>query len=204
MMTRKRLRLRCDTVASATVLCLVLLCGCGSSTSNSSTGQEKHYIFITSLTYQGDLKSAGGSATGLAGADKICTNAGAASGIGGSWKAWLSDSATNAIDRITDVGPWYLVGTDTMVFANKANLTTTPRVQITISEDGTPPSLATSVWTGTQLSGTKTSSTCQDWTTSSTASGTAGLVQGAGDTTSWTDSRDASCGTSMHLYCIQQ
>src|SRR5688500_4322657 len=85
-------------------------------------------IFVTSLGYTGDRTTAGGAATGWQGADALCDLAAAGAALGGAWVAWASDSGTNAIDRIMDVGPWYFVDGATLVFNNKANLATSPVV----------------------------------------------------------------------------
>jgi len=174
--------------------------GFGTTTAPPPT---KHYIFITSLSYDGDLKSAGGGSTGLEGADKICANHAAGGALGGTWKAWLSDSTTNAIDRINDVGPWYLVGTDTVVFNNKANLATVPLIYIYISELGIAPPLYTNAWTGTLTGGTKSTDLCADWTNNTlSVRGLRGYVYLV--TTNWTQSASPTCNSTEHLYCIQQ
>jgi hypothetical protein len=37
---------------------------------------------------------------------------------GGQWRAWLSSSSMNAIDRLADVGPWYRPDQQTTLFEN--------------------------------------------------------------------------------------
>ncbi len=115
-------------------------------------------VFVTKGTFTADLKSAGSAATGLAGADKLCSNAASAAGLGGSWKAWLSDSTTDAISRIADVGPWYRID-GSSVFKNKDAFSSNPSVAINRTESGEllgsdPPPTSASlasiiVWTAT-------------------------------------------------------
>ncbi len=62
-------------------------------------------IFVTSTLYSGNLG-------GLSGADAKCLTAAQSVNLPGTWKAWLSSSTINAIDRIAEVGPWYFVGVD--------------------------------------------------------------------------------------------
>ena len=81
----------------------------------SSAGKR---IFITTTSYSANLG-------GIAGADNKCALAAMAGNLGGAWKAWISDGATNAIDRFTDVGPWKDLKGVT-IFNNKANLATSP------------------------------------------------------------------------------
>ena len=50
---------------------------------------------MTSSSWNGNLG-------GLSGADAKCQQAANATGLGGTWVAWLSDSTHNAKDRIPD------------------------------------------------------------------------------------------------------
>jgi hypothetical protein len=90
----------------------------GSSTGGAGGASAKFSFFVTSLAalrsvsgkdlgFGGDLRF--GEATGLAGADKICTTIAekAMPGAGAKgWRAFLSTSTVNAIERIGS-GPWY-------------------------------------------------------------------------------------------------
>jgi hypothetical protein len=186
-------------------------------------------VFISSLTYNGDLKTAGGGQTGLEGGDKLCQHLAEAAALDGVWKAWLSDSTTNAIDRITE-GPWYILtyaglGTgfpvyetyETKAFNNKANLTTVPLSGIRITEFGQEVYSRTGfiyVWTGTTGSATKANDTCSNW--SSSAASDHGLMGSPGDAYPvWTDepawqaangshSDPLPCDEPQHLYCFEQ
>ena len=57
-------------------------------------------MFVTAETYAGALGS-------LEAADMYCRAAANTAGLTGTFRAWLSDGTTNAIDRITVDGPWY-------------------------------------------------------------------------------------------------
>jgi len=85
--------------------------------SSSGGGSTEHFsFFVTSLEamqqlsgsadgFGGDLRF--GEATGLAGADKICQTIATNEGFGNkTWRAFLSTSTEDAIDRIGQ-GPWY-------------------------------------------------------------------------------------------------
>ena len=79
-------------------------------------------VFVTSSFYNGNFVGLTGLATGLDAADKLCSDA--AVSLGGTWTAFVSGQnaaslATNAIDRLTGTGPWYLVDRATLAFANK-------------------------------------------------------------------------------------
>lgn len=190
-------------------LALSAAAGCSGTTSSDGPTSSDHYVFVTSGAFAGDLKTAGGAATGLDSADAICGQA-AAGALPGTWKAWISDSTTNAIDRITEAGPWLTVGDRSLAFHNKANLATSPVVAVDIDEqgkhivpaNGDPAPVA---WTGTSIGGDKTAATCSDWT--SVAQGATGVAGDAdvADNQIWTDYRLAPCNAaSGHLYCLQQ
>src|SRR5439155_14460607 len=71
-----------------------------------------HRVFVSSANFTGDLG-------GLHGADGICSSAAGTAGLTGRFIAWMSDTTTNAIDRVmNDVGPWVRLD-GALVFANK-------------------------------------------------------------------------------------
>lgn len=89
----------------------------GAGGSPGSGGGSTFSFFVASLAkmrelsgssdgFGGDLRF--GEATGLAGADKICTTIAESvePGNGRTWRAFLSTSSQDAIDRI-GAGPWY-------------------------------------------------------------------------------------------------
>ncbi len=96
--------------------------GSGGSTGGVPPGGKR--IFLTSSTYEG------GALGGVSGADQKCTLSAQAVGLSGTWIALVS-----GLDRISDVGPWYLLD-GTKVFNNKAGLSTTPFAVISIDERG--------------------------------------------------------------------
>jgi hypothetical protein len=163
-------------------------------------------IFLTTMGTTGDLKTNGNAASGLAGGDKLCQNAADAATLGGTFKAWLSTSTTNAIDRIANVGPWYLVDRCTQVFANKASITANgPQVAIRSTADGSlaPPY---DIWTGTLPSGVKDSWTCNDWTSGAPFSylGSTGVGSNFLFAGSWTTVSTAKCDSNRLLICFEQ
>jgi hypothetical protein len=176
-------------------------------------------VFVTSLRYPADLLSAGGKATGRLSADSICQTLADASELGGTFVAWLSTSDMDAIDHISGNGPWYRMD-GVMVFANRAKLSTTAAVAINVDETLGHPDPFYETWTGTNVGGhhtplgTRSSTTCNDWTTTTISdyiSGTLGVFgngNGAdlGHGTDWTQYTIAGyCGPfARHLYCFEQ
>ena len=200
----------CDSSGSCQSGTAASACGIGAATcaactsaqacaSGSCVANSGKRIFVTATSYTGNLG-------GLAGADSKCNSSAQGAGVTGTWKAWLSDDGTaNAIDRIADVGPWFLVGTTTKAFNNKANLTSVPLHAIDRNEQGALVDSTNNipVWTGTASGGTRTTNTCFGWTTATiaTSQGSTGYVQVAA---SWTAASISNCSASNRIYCIEQ
>lgn len=192
------------------VLLLAGACGGssgGSGSSDAPIGPSVKVVFITSSTFDGDLATRGGQTSGLAGADALCANAGEAANLGRSFKAWLSDETTNAIDRIADVGPWHFATSDgstgPIAFNNKANLGTIPLAALDITEQGMMLATSERVWTGSNNGGTTfTARTCMSWT--SNHGPDFGIVGDAQSTSNWTYYSAQQCNLVAHLYCIGQ
>jgi hypothetical protein len=118
------------------------------------------------------------------------------------WRAWLSSSSVDAIDRIEDVGPWYLVDRTTLVFESAAQLATGPSAPVDMSERGETLT-GKAVWTGTAAEGIRASTTCADWSSDrGNVEGQVGRSNQTGAT--WTTSTVESCGLYAGLYCIEQ
>lgn len=178
---------------------LVIFQGCGSSSSGGAgSGSSRKRIFLTSSGY------VGGTLGGLSGADTICNTHATAANLGGTWKAWLSDSSNNAIDRISDVGPWYDVTQNILLFNNKTNLTTTPANGIGWTEFGIFVPSSGAIWTGTNAGGLKNANTCGNWS-STAARGEEGDTYDTGNAwTQWSLSPDCTSVYPFKLICIEQ
>jgi len=182
------------------------ICNCGedSSTCPSDCGggeipEGAIRVFVTSTTYTGKLG-------GLSGADAKCQARADAAGLGGTWVAWLSDSTTNAKDRIPDTNVGYYRLDGVKVADNKADLTDgNIDNPINVNEEGTSYSSGI-VRTGTKSDGTVDTYTCNDWTTDSSTS-----YGGIGDITKtdnrwtdyWPDFYTANCLHWRALYCFE-
>lgn len=174
-------------------------------------------VFVTSARYRADFASRGGG-DGLAGADAACTDLAHAAGLGGAWVAWLSTSHADAIDRVPDVGPWYLADRLTLVFPSKAAIAAGPLAAIDQDERGTAVG-AVLVWTSTDASGHYDVATrtyqdqsialdgCADWTSSSSTGWASGgwtsiRARWTGDKAA-IDAADP-CSASDALYCFEK
>ena len=156
-------------------------------------------VFITAGTWNGHLK-------GLTGADAKCQAEAISAGLGGTFRAWLSDGETSALQhlessafsgryrlpnkvKLSDVANgWSDLINGTLAFPINqhadGNLTASPEV-----------------WTNTNALGeSKGPNHCSSWTkTSGNARRGNALKIDAG----WTDFYDSQCSAARHLYCFE-
>ena len=158
-------------------------------------------VFVTSTTHSG------GNLGGLTGADAICQGLANDENLGGTWKAWLSNSTDNTIDRITKTTGNYTLIDGTVIAEGWNDLISDNgdgnylQNSINLFEDG---SLASNkfVITGTTVSGeTFAGSHCFDWT-STVGSGRQGNTNHINN--QWTQWFGGQCTTPAHLYCFEQ
>ena len=185
------------------LLCLQI--GTGPSLPNFVSSGKK--AFLTSVMGTGNLGSwadAGGN-TGIAAGDAICRARATAAGLANAthFKAWLSDSTTNAKDRISGNGPWVRLD-GVLIASSKADLLDGSFfTSINVTETMVYYSAWDNVWTGTGTDGNKTSDNCSNWASSSSgSSGRTGSGNHAG--LGWTDAWSEPCdGDYRSLYCIE-
>ena len=165
-------------------------------------------VFVTSTDQNGDLKTAGGGATGLEGADNICNLRAQEAGLAGTYTAWLSDTTADAKDRVTQSAVPYVRTDGVRVADNFGDLTdcfNPSCLQSAIDRDENKAiSVSRPLATSTNEDGTRrTERTCVDWTSSSAAqTGWAGESLHTG--LRWTRSGFVDCrGRSLRLYCFQ-
>jgi hypothetical protein len=168
-------------------------------------------VFVTSVQGTGNLTSwtdYSGIATGVAAGDQICQNRAAAAGLAnaGNYKAWLSDTSTDAIDHVTagasSDGPFYRLD-DVKIAENKGTLKIAPLfTAIAVNEYGAYITGDLWVWSGTDDTGIKHANRCTDW--ASNASGDHGRIGEAPTaSTYWTNFTNTTCDNSAALYCFE-
>ena len=149
----------------------------------------------------GKIRDSNDTRTGLEVADADCTTAGQMYG-GGQWRAWLSSSSMNAIDRVADVGPWYRPDQQTKLFENRAAITQGPLVPIEDPADAGV-GVRDLFWSGTLLDGTASTANCTDWTEYvGGVTATVGRTDTAGS--GWVAPTLQSCSTYLSLLCFEQ
>jgi hypothetical protein len=162
-------------------------------------------VFVSSQTMNGNLG-------GLSGADSVCESLGTTAFPGsGPWVAWLSDSTTNAVDRIPIPDPdgAYVRATqpNTIISDDLGDLTDASlSAPILLDENGATPPVnpltgRATTWTGTSTAGTAVANNCVNWTSSE--AGDLGLG-GASELSdhNWTLQVTAGCNLEFHLYCF--
>lgn len=182
--------------------------------SNELSGTPSNFssAFITSSAYNGNLG-------GLTGADAKCQTAADTAGIGGTWKAWISDSGTSASSRLRHgAAPYKMLNGSTLATNWSTLADSSMTIAFNITEYGTAVTGQPYGWTNTRGDGSiaraSTAVTCNNWT-SSTGSGAYGFTGSLDETwtafmnynrfTGWTPSTSP-CNISggYHLYCIEQ
>lgn len=212
--------------------------GSAGGTTGAGGAAPRFSFFVTSLAamrqlsgsqngFGGDLRF--GEATGLAGADKICTMTANMSmpGNGKTWRAFLSvgasapGGAVNAIDRV-GAGPWYDFKGRLVAATRAALLNTRPagadpailndlpnEIGLPNHMDGNPGCTSACpdnhhVLTGTGVDGRLygATATCSDWTSKATNSGRPriGFSWIASSRTNWISGQDeGGCGAGVKI-----
>ena len=153
-------------------------------------------IFLTSQVSPANLG-------GLGGADRLCNALASAAGMPGRYVAWLSDSRTDAVARVTSNGP-YVTRSGIVVASGLADLVDGGlRHPISQDEHGNdvPPR---EVWTGTDPLGVRTASTCDDWRYGAADAPYGSVGWNTAPDAKWTSVAVQFCDRSMSLYCLEQ
>jgi len=143
-----------------------------------------------------------GSMGGLAGADSWCQNQANQASLGGSFKAWLSNSSTSASSRLSHASVPYKLVDDTTVVNNWNDLVDgTLSNKINKDQFG---ALADGIvtWTNTKPDGSiENTNSCNNW---SSVSGSSNTGHSGFTDTQWTQFGSDNCGSYKALYCFEQ
>lgn len=159
-------------------------------------------VFATSSRYTANLG-------GLAGADAKCQQHASAAGLPGSYVAYLSDSNTHALNRLSR-GEFHRTGDNALVAASKLDLSFI-LLQNAVANDeyGSRIVANPEVVTGTDHFANKRLGEgvgfCSDWTRDTNEA--PGLVASGfvdADAEWWVWAEDRSCSVPQRLYCFQQ
>lgn len=195
---------------SLVFLCLFAVVFLSSLSISFEANRTNYYrIFITNESYNGNIG-------GLVGADEICNSSAHLAGLGGNWKAWLSDSQTSVSERFYHARKPYKLLNGRLIARNWKDLTTEKenwiylRNAIDVNEFGNEVRVS-NVMTGTTPKGKSFSNDtklfCMDYRddcadgnrTCRTLFGTSSLRDA-----DWTFTNRESCNEKYHLYCFGQ
>jgi uncharacterized protein DUF1554 len=144
---------------------------------------------------------------GVAAGDIYCQTVADAEHLGGTWRAWLSDTSSSPSTRFRRATvPYRLL--DGTAIANDWTSLVSGALQHAIDVDeGSGVLLSRSnfkVWTGTSPNGTYSGEACGDWTSDSAGTtGDVGLTSQSNG--QWTNAQQAFCNeTGLRVYCFEQ
>lgn len=162
------------------------------------------HIFVTSTTYNGDLKTAGNGANGFDGANNICNTRAAAgsatASLNANWKALIyNNNAT--VSGIT----YYAtsLSEDKIATATGGDLVGKNAISYAISYDENGQTITTSpmsAWTN----GNANTNDCSGWTVNTGGTNYGGYGSLSSTTSTWFYSQRQGCNASARLYCVQQ
>jgi hypothetical protein len=166
-------------------------------------------VFVTAQLYKGDLRQQGQDVDGFRGGDKLCQAEAQAHQLGGTWKAFLSGhlagETVKAVDRLAEVGPWFLVDGTTKVFEGKRGLTSAPLAKIDMLPDGKKTGDEPLPWTGTRSDFGLDASCERNGSSWSSSSGSReGTFGNAADLGRWLEDSTHDCDEPAPLYCFEQ
>ncbi len=173
----------------------VVTVGTVSDTWSVTTRAGQTQVFITSTLYSGDFGN-------IAMADSICMARASAGGLPGVWKAVISDSATNAKDRVTITYPVVNIRGDVMATANFWGESFQAHVY---TEFNALPGDSSQfyVWNGTGSGGLKSVNNCTDWSSPSVSGRIGRLLTGDVFPTAALGGTQM-CSTYQRIACLQQ
>ncbi|HEY4187068.1 MAG TPA: hypothetical protein VGP07_18475 [Polyangia bacterium] len=142
---------------------------------------------------------------GALAADGKCQTFANLAGLGGAWRAWVSDATTSPATRYLMSGiPYRLL--DGTIIASDWSVLVSGILTASINKDEFAALRnATEVWTATKPDGTLSAEGCSSFT-SVDASEVPAIVGRTGNTdATWTNAYGQFCDrTNVHLYCVEQ
>ena len=180
-----------DAALALAVADLAVAADEGAPLDQFSTGKR---VFTTRATLAGGFG-------GVLAADTFCTTTASNASLGGTWRAWVSDTQNDAIDRVLGSGPWYRLD-GARAFIDHSALSSWPSVRMELDEHGNALAIHEPVWTGTLPGGRVAPETCSNWILGTGFTGRAGETDTTDDT--WTSYNTPACNSGAHLYCFEQ
>ena len=150
--------------------------------------------FVTSTSTTGAIG-------GVAGGDALCQSLAQASGLDGTFKAWLASGSESPASNFTQANVPY-VRFDGVIVANDWADLVDGTVDAGLNRTESGATVNSVTWTGTLNSGAVHPLRCNDWTSADVA--TLGIVGDVGLLNAWAFAFNRTCDTLYPLYCFQQ
>lgn len=168
-------------------------------------------VFVTEEKFAGDL-DAPGLDGGIHVGDDICSAEAADAGKGGVYKAFLSSTVEDALERVTRTSGSNRPAVDAMgttLATSYAAMATEPPdggllAPLARTASGSVVSTDERVWTGTFITGAAfPEGVCRDWTTPNDMAGAGHFGQVGHVDKLWVDSTNEGCSNKHRLYCFE-
>jgi hypothetical protein len=177
----------CTSTCGAQALCITGFC------------VASRRVFVSTESFTGNLG-------GTSGADHSCQSLANGAGLGGTWKAWVSDDSTSPSTRFTQATVGYRLLDGTLLAANWSVLVGGALLHtISLTEQRTSATNA-AVWTGTLSTGVAIGSNVCSGFTSSANGAAAAVIGNTGRTDiGWSNATSEQCDSNnLRIYCMEQ
>ncbi|HUQ02034.1 MAG TPA: hypothetical protein VM261_06025 [Kofleriaceae bacterium] len=165
-----------------------------------SNADGHNFVFVT----KGEQTPA--ALSSLSNADAICAADAAASGLPGTYRAWLSTSTVAAKDRLGTARGWVRVDgrpvADSLADLTAGKLLFPVRFQADGTQAVQDGAAHAVVVTGTSREGTMASTNCADWTSSTNMARTGNANSTGRIWTDWFDGDPQYCSSPFAFYCF--
>lgn len=183
---------------------VILFISCGAEKKGEledGVGTGEHRLFVSSSGTNGNIG-------GITAADTICANLAKAAGLTRTYKSILSDSTSDASNRISISGSVYNFSSesDSIIIASSETAfwgTNSQNLSNAVTYDENYSSYSGNVWSGSTFSGSADFDHCNNWSSNSAAvDGNAGASSQKND--QWIDNTTSTCDSNLRIYCISQ
>jgi hypothetical protein len=156
-------------------------------------------VFVSTQMFTGNLG-------GTSGADSTCQSTANGAQLGGSWKAWVSDSSTSPSTRFAHASVGYRLVDGTLLANDWTGLVSGALLHaIDLTEHGAS-ATGSEVWTGTLESGVAIgTNVCSGFTSSANGATHAVIGNTSRTDIGWSNATSQSCDqNNLRIYCMEQ
>ncbi len=193
-----QLRLTTSATPGATYSATVTV-GTGSEQWDVTTLPNEKIVFVTSTTSDGSLG-------GITGADDICSTRADAASLSGTYKAWIANNSSDPASVFNQSTVPYKLTNGTTI-ANDWTDLVDGALAASIDRDEFGNAQTGDVWSNVETDGTCCADInvhCSNWTSNSGGSSRGYAGDSTSTTSTWTNTGNPQCNSSLRLYCFQQ